>query len=134
MTEDQYQAARKVMQTANWMRGEITTAKGEVAKWTKIEASFRENLQPTRADGAKKMLDKAMEMLHAARKRFADLKLPDEDVKEGVKWIAAIDSDSYNYFPKKINAVDFEKTEAEGLELFPTIEAAQNECDRQNSM
>ena len=86
MTEDQYQAARKVLQTANWMRGEITTAKGEVAKWTKIEASFRENLQPTRADGAKKMLDKAMEMLHAARKRFADLKLPDEDVKEGVKW------------------------------------------------
>lgn len=122
------------MQTANWMRGEITSAKGEVAKWTKIEDSFRQNLQPTRANGAKKMLDKAMEKLQAARKRFADLKLPGEEVAEGVKWIAAIDYDSYNYFPKKINAVDFEKAEAEGLELFATIEAAQNECDRQNSL
>lgn len=102
MTEAQYQAARKVMQSANWMRDQMITAKRDIAKWTRIEASLRESLQPT--GYAKKMLDKAMEMLHAARKRFADLKLPDEDFKEGVKWIAAIDIDSYIYSPKKINA------------------------------
>jgi len=134
MTEDQYQAARKVLQTANYLRGEITTAKGEVAKWTKIEDSFRQNLQPTRADGAKKMLEKAMKRLADARKRFSDMKLPGEDVGPGVKWVAAIDNDSFNYLPKKINAVDFEKAETEGLELFLTLEACQNECDRQNSL
>lgn len=63
MTEESYQQGRKVMQSANYRRGLITKAKGNVAKWTKIEMSFRSNLQPTRADGAKKMLDRALEEL-----------------------------------------------------------------------
>lgn len=134
MTEAQFQAARKVMQQANHRRGLITAAKGEVAKWTKIEDIYRRDMLPTRAEGAKKMLDKAMKRLEKARKDFADIKLPSEDTPDGIKWIAAIDLDSFNLSPKPVKAVDFEKAEAEGLELFPTKEAAQNECDRQNSL
>lgn len=132
MTEAQFQEARKVMQSANYRRGIITAAKGDVAKWTKIEDSYRQDLQPGKAEGAKKMLTKAMDRLKQAREKFAEIMLPPEDFKEGIKWIAALCHDSYNYLPKEIKAVDFEKAQAEDLELFPTKEAAQNECDRLN--
>lgn len=80
MTEESYQQARKIMQRANYMRGMITTAKGNVAKWTKIEAAFREQLQESRADGAKKMLDVAMKKLKEARDKLTELKFPDSDI------------------------------------------------------
>lgn len=134
MTEKQFQKAREVMKTANWMRGEITSAKGEVAKWTNIEDSYRQDLKPTQADGAKKMLDKAMDKLKAIRQRFTDLKLPGEDFKPVAKWITAEDRDSFNYLPKEIDEKDFEKAKAEGCELFDTLGFCQKCCDELNSL
>lgn len=83
MTEESYQQCRKVMQTINYRRGIITKAKGDVAKWTKIEASYRESLQEGRANGAKKCLDKAMIRLEQERAKFAALKFPDSDIIKG---------------------------------------------------
>lgn len=80
MTEESFQEGRKIMQKANWIRGIITTKKGEVAKWTNIEDSFRKNLQPERADGAKKMLDRAIIKLKEAREKFAVMKFPESDI------------------------------------------------------
>lgn len=82
MTEAAYQACRKVMQRANFRRGQIATAKGNVAKWTAIEASHRNELREAQADGAKKALDKALIRLEEEKKKFADLKFPDIDLVE----------------------------------------------------
>lgn len=79
MTEQSYQECRKIMQSANYLRGRITEAKGEVAKWTNIESSYRDNLQPDRADGAKKILDIAMKRLKEARERFTDIRFPENN-------------------------------------------------------
>jgi cell fate (sporulation/competence/biofilm development) regulator YmcA (YheA/YmcA/DUF963 family) len=84
MTEASYQEGRKFMQKVNHLRGKITEQKGQVAKWTKIESSFRENFKPTNADGAKKMLDKAMVKLTEYREKFAAMKFPDSDITEKV--------------------------------------------------
>ena len=78
MTETQFQATRKVMQKANYWRGIITTRKGEVARWTQIEGSHRENMQPGKADAAKNMIIKAIARLAQAREQFAAIKLPEE--------------------------------------------------------
>jgi len=131
MTEAQFQAARKVMQQANAARGQITYCKTWVAHFTRKELLHRQYLRPEAADDAKKKLDKAIEDLAKARKRFADMKFP-EDEGQGIKWIAAVEVDSFNYFPKAINAVDFDRAEDEGLELFTTQDDAQKECDRLN--
>ncbi len=65
----------------------ISKAKGEVAKWTKIEMSFREQLKENQANGAKKMLEKAMTKLEERRVKFAAIKFPDseiEPIRQGV--------------------------------------------------
>lgn len=84
MTEDSFQAARKIMQRANYFRGLITVAKGNVAKWTKIEDVHKRELRQSQAEGAKKMLDKAMARLKEVRQKFADLKFPDSDIAQPV--------------------------------------------------
>lgn len=132
MTENQYQAARKIMASANYIRGKITAAKGEVAKWTKIEDSHRKELREAQANGAKKKLYTAQKRLEEVRQRFSDLKLPDEDYKEDCKWVVAFDEDSYNYFPRKITESQFVKAKEEGLTLYDSQGAAQNFCDQQN--
>lgn len=81
MTEGQFQKARKIMASANHTRGLITAAKGNVAKWTAIEDCHRRNLKEAQADGAKKMINKSIERLAVLRKKFADLKFP-EDVPD----------------------------------------------------
>lgn len=81
MTEDAFQEARKVMQKANYLRGIITNRKGEVAKWTKIEDSFREQLKESQANGAQKMLKIALGKLDEARKKFDALQFPDSNLK-----------------------------------------------------
>lgn len=83
MTEESFQQPRKLMQQANFRRGLITKAEGEVAKWTKIEDSHRRNLNEGSANGAKKCLDKALIRLTEQRQKFADLKFPDSDIVKG---------------------------------------------------
>lgn len=85
MTEAAYQAARVVMRKANWMLGQITSAKGAVAKWTKIEAVHRQNLAEGQANGAKKMLDKSMKVLDKRRQKFAELMLPDNNLPDAIE-------------------------------------------------
>lgn len=80
MTEESYQLCRKVMQKINYWRGMITKTEGNVAKWTKIEATYKTNLQESRADGAKKMLDIAMKRLNEARERFRQMSFPDSNI------------------------------------------------------
>lgn len=85
MTEESFQQGRKVMQKANYWRGIITKGEGNVAKWTKIESTFRTNLQPSRADGAKKMLDRALKDLKKYRNTFTDIKFPENNITNPVK-------------------------------------------------
>lgn len=80
MTEESYQQGRKFMQSCNYVRGQITKAKGDVAKWTKIEMSHRDNMQHGKADGAKKMLEKALSRLDAIRLKFEKMKFPDSNI------------------------------------------------------
>lgn len=80
MTEESFQQARKLMQKANYARGMIAKAKGEVAKWTKIEDVHKRNLSEGQAVGAKKCLDKAMIRLDQERAKFAALKFPADDI------------------------------------------------------
>lgn len=80
MTEASFQEGRKVMQRANYLRGSIIKCKGNVAKWTKIEDSFRKELKEAQADGAKKMLDIAMIKLGEARNKLSELKFPPNEL------------------------------------------------------
>jgi hypothetical protein len=82
MTEESFQQARKIMQRANYMRGVITACKGNVAKWSKIESVHRENMREPQANGAQKMLERAMQKLGEARAKFSELKFPDSDIVE----------------------------------------------------
>jgi hypothetical protein len=49
MTEAAFQAARKIMQQANYIRGVITSMEGQVAKWTRMAGSHREMLREEQA-------------------------------------------------------------------------------------
>lgn len=80
MTEESYQQCRKVMQKINHLRGMITTAKGNVGKWTKIESTFRSNLEDSRADGVKKMLDIHLKKLNDLREKFEMTNFPDSNI------------------------------------------------------
>lgn len=80
MTEESYQQCRKIMQKINHRRGMIAKAKGNVAKWTKIEDFHRRNMNEGQANGAKKCLDKAMVQLNQERTTFAAMKFPDSDI------------------------------------------------------
>lgn len=133
MTEDQYQATRKVMQKASYIRGLITNAKAFVAKWAALEDSFRGDLKQAQAEGANKNLQKALKHLDEQRQKFNDLKLPFEDCQYVTKWVCAVDNDSFNYFPKEIKEAQFKQAKDEGLELYDTKQAAQSACDQVNS-
>lgn len=80
MTEASFQAARKLMASANCLRGYITRAKGNVAKWTKIEDVYRRQLKEEQADGAKKMLEKAMNKLNELRAKFLAMTFPENNL------------------------------------------------------
>lgn len=82
MTEAAFQAARKLMQKANYLRGMITNAEGKVAKWTAIEDSHRRNLREGQANGAKKSIEKALLNLEKWRERFRELTFPDPNLRE----------------------------------------------------
>lgn len=80
MTEESYQQCRKVMQQINHLRGLISKQKGEVAKWSNIEDSFRKQLKESNADGAKKMLEKALKKLDELRTKFDLMIFPDSNI------------------------------------------------------
>jgi hypothetical protein len=80
MTEASFQQGRKFMQSANLLRGLITKAEGNVAKWTKIEDSHIKELRPGQAEGAKKCLDRAMTKLNELRVKFDNMKFPDSNI------------------------------------------------------
>lgn len=80
MTEESFQQGRKFMRSCNLMRGLITSAEGNVAKWTKIEDSHRRELREWQADGAKKCLDKAIYRLNELRLRYENMKFPESDI------------------------------------------------------
>lgn len=80
MTEESYQQCRKVMQKANYMRGMITTQKGHVSKWTKMQQVNIENMQPEKAAGCEKMLQLYMKKLKEAREKFEMLSFPDSNI------------------------------------------------------
>jgi hypothetical protein len=134
MTEGQFQAARKLMQSANYIRGQITEGKGYVAKWGTMLEAYKKVGTEKQVNHAQAQFDKAVKTLEANRKKFADLKFPADDVanpKE--KWVAALDSDSFNYKPKKIGEERFLEANAEGMSLHDTKALAQYECDALNA-
>jgi len=81
MTEESYQQARKVMQRINHLRGLITKQKGEVAKWSRIEDTYRMQLNESQADGAKKCLVKAQAKLTELLVKFWEMKFPENNIK-----------------------------------------------------
>lgn len=80
MTEESYQQCRKVMKQINHVRGLIAKQKGEVSKWSKIEDVHRHELREGQANGAKKMLEKAMKKLDDLRAKFDLIKFPDSNI------------------------------------------------------
>lgn len=85
MTEQSYQQCRKLMQKINYARGQITKQKGEVARWTQIEAIHRQELREGQANGAKKMLERAMKKLDEFRDKFAAISFPDSNIQKTYK-------------------------------------------------
>lgn len=81
MTEESFQQGRKLMARANHLRGLITKAKGQVAKWTKIEDVHRRELREGKANGAKKCLDSSLKKLEELRAKFRDLTFPDPNIE-----------------------------------------------------
>jgi uncharacterized protein YeaO (DUF488 family) len=80
MTEESYQQGRKFMQSVNHLRGLITKAKGDVAKWSNIEDSYRRELKHSQADSANKCLQKALARLDELRIKFDNMKFPDSNI------------------------------------------------------
>lgn len=80
MTEESYQQCRKVMRQINHLRGLITKAKGDVAKWTKMEDVHRRELREGQANGANKCLQKAMKKLEELRVKFEGIKFPESNI------------------------------------------------------
>lgn len=80
MTEESYQQGRKFMKQVNYLRGIMTKAKGDVAKWTKIEDVHRRELRHSQADGAAKCLQNAMERLSELRLRFDNMHFPNSNI------------------------------------------------------
>lgn len=80
MTEESYQQCRKVMRQINHLRGLITTAEGEVAKWTHIEGAHRKELRESQADGARKCIQKYMKKLEDLRLKFEQIKFPESNI------------------------------------------------------
>lgn len=50
------------------------------------------------------------------------------------KWVSAIETDGFNYFPKEIRESQFDEAIKEGLTLFDTELEAQKACDAANSI
>lgn len=80
MTEESFQQGRKIMASANSLRGYITKAEAAVGKWTKIEDVHRRELREEQANGAKKCIDKALIRLKSLRDKFSAMKFPDSDI------------------------------------------------------
>lgn len=80
MTEESFRQCQKLMRSANHIRGLITAAKNNVAKWTSIEDGHRRNLRENQANGAKKMVEKAIKRLEEQRAKLAALKFPDSNL------------------------------------------------------
>lgn len=80
MTEESYQQGRIFMRSVNHMRGLITKAEGNVAKWTRLEDHHRRELQQAQADGAKRQLITALNKLNQLRVQFDNMKYPDSNI------------------------------------------------------
>lgn len=82
MTEAQFQAARKIMQTATGLKGMIAKYKADVVKYTGL-LDYNEK-QGKSIEGVKRTLNKCIERLDYYRKKFHDLRLPDHNIKNQV--------------------------------------------------
>lgn len=80
MTEASYQRARKLMQQLNYLRGNITAAKKNVAGWTHAEMVHLNNLEPSKAANAHRMLLAAMDKLNNYKAMFAAIQFPPADL------------------------------------------------------
>lgn len=80
MTDASYRQAQTLMRQLNHLRGLITQAKESVGKWTRMEMSYRENLENEKADGAKKALLAAMHKLDRLRDIYAAIQFPAHDL------------------------------------------------------
>ena len=68
------------MRQINHVRGLIAKQKGEVSKWSKIEDVHRQELREGQANGAKKLLEKAIKKLDELRLKFDQMKFPDSNI------------------------------------------------------
>lgn len=80
MTEESYQQGRVFMRKVNYLRGQITEAKGNVAKWTKIQDVHRQNGAEAQAEGTQKILNKAIKRLYDLRLKFEGMSFPDSNI------------------------------------------------------
>ena len=82
MTEETFQKCKQIMQSANLIRGKITSAKNEIKRFTQIEGYYLEKMQPNRAEGARKCILKAQERLKHFQDKFAAIKLPENELEQ----------------------------------------------------
>lgn len=81
MTEESYQAGKKLMQKATGFRSSIIKAKANVSKWTNLESWYIQEKKESHAAAANLKLHKAMDRLNKLRQQFADLKFPDSNIQ-----------------------------------------------------
>lgn len=80
MTEESYQQGRKFMRQVNHLRGLITKAEGDVAKWKRIQDVHSRECREGQANGTKKILDKAIKKLDELRQKFDLMTFPDSNI------------------------------------------------------
>lgn len=68
------------MRKVNYLRGQITEAKGTVAKWTRIQDVHRQEGREGQAEGTKKLLNKAIARLYEIQMKFDGMSFPDSNI------------------------------------------------------
>jgi len=80
MTEESFQQCKKIMGSANYVRGLITTAKNNICHLTKLEDGLRRNFKHPQADGIANKIEMGIQRLEKLRAQFAAMKFPESDI------------------------------------------------------
>ena len=66
------------MADVRWLKAQVTRAKKEVAKWTRLEDANRRNFRPSQADGCKRTCLKWIDILKQTRE---ELKAAQDEIR-----------------------------------------------------
>lgn len=106
MTEESFQQCRKIMGSANYVRGLITTAKNNICRLTRLEDGLRRNLKHPQADGISKKILISIQRLEKLRAQFAEMKFPESDIVKKEKTMQPVNFEGAKIISKPENVRD----------------------------